>query len=407
MAYSLFRAFSSRNYKLYVSGQSVSLIGTWMQRTAVYWVVYVDTRSSFMLGLTMFCTQFPSFLFSLFGGVVSDKYNRYRVLIITQVASLVQAALLAILVIFTNYQVWEILLLSALLGFINAFDVPARQALVYDMVDDKNHLPNAIAINSSMVNLARLTGPALAGVALARWGAGTCFMLNAISFVAVIASLLLMRFTKPIPVMHTRNMIGELKAGFAYLRKERGLALIIIYLGSMSLLVLPFNALLPVFAKNIFKGNASTYGFLNSMIGLGAIAGTLFLASLKSHNSLKRILLFTTLVFGVGLMLFSVTGNFALASVFAVVTGFGMMAQVTLSNTIIQTTVAEDMRGRVISYYAMAFFGLQPLGALMVGSVSGSIGAPRTLFAEGIAALCLFVVFAYLMRREVWRKKVI
>ncbi|NNM95928.1 MAG: MFS transporter [Bacteroidia bacterium] len=407
MAYSLFRAFSSRNYKLYVSGQSVSLIGTWMQRTAVYWVVYVDTRSSFMLGLTMFCTQFPSFLFSLFGGVVSDKYNRYRVLIITQVASLVQAALLAILVIFTNYQVWEILLLSALLGFINAFDVPARQALVYDMVDDKNHLPNAIAINSSMVNLARLTGPALAGVALARWGAGTCFMLNAISFVAVIASLLLMRFTKPIPVMHTRNMIGELKAGFAYLRKERGLALIIIYLGSMSLLVLPFNALLPVFAKNIFKGNASTYGFLNSMIGLGAIAGTLFLASLKSHNSLKRILLFTTLVFGVGLMLFSVTGNFALASVFAVVTGFGMMAQVTLSNTIIQTTVAEDMRGRVISYYAMAFFGLQPLGALMVGSVSGSIGAPRTLFAEGIAALCLVVVFAYLMRREVWRKKVI
>lgn len=407
MAYSLFRAFSSRNYKLYVSGQSVSLIGTWMQRTAVYWVVYVDTRSSFMLGLTMFCTQFPSFLFSLFGGVVSDKYNRYRVLIITQVASLVQAALLALLVIFTNYQVWEILLLSALLGFINAFDVPARQALVYDMVDDKNHLPNAIAINSSMVNLARLTGPALAGVALARWGAGTCFMLNAISFVAVIASLLLMRFTKPIPVMHTRNMIGELKAGFAYLRKERGLALIIIYLGSMSLLVLPFNALLPVFAKNIFKGNASTYGFLNSMIGLGAIAGTLFLASLKSHNSLKRILLFTTLVFGVGLMLFSVTGNFALASVFAVVTGFGMMAQVTLSNTIIQTTVAEDMRGRVISYYAMAFFGLQPLGALMVGSVSGSIGAPRTLFAEGIAALCLVVVFAYLMRREVWRKKVI
>lgn len=404
MALSIFRAFDSRNYRLFVSGQSVSLIGTWMQRTAIYWVVYIETRSSFMLGLTMFCTQFPSFLFSLFGGVVSDRYNRYRVLIATQVASLIQALLLTLVVIFTKYEVWEILALSAALGFINAFDVPARQSLVFDMVDNKEHLSNAIAINSSMVNLARLTGPALAGIILAKWGAGTCFMLNALSFVAVIISLLLMKFKKPVPVMRTRNAIGELIAGFAYLRKERGLALVILYLGCMSLLVLPFNTLLPVFAKNIFKGDASTYGLLNSAIGLGAIAGTLFLASLKSQKSLKGILLLTTLIFGTGLILFSFTGNFNIACFFAVITGFGLMAQVTLSNTIIQTSVAEEMRGRAISYYAMAFFGLQPLGALLVGAVSARFGAPHTILAEGIAALCVFLVFFFLMRKEAWNK---
>ncbi len=405
MEITLFRAFVSRNYRLFVAGQSVSLIGTWMQRTAVYWVVYIETKSSFMLGVTMFCTQFPSFMFSLFGGVVSDRYNRYRVLITTQIASLIQALLLALVVIFTRYSIWEILVLSAALGLINAFDVPARQALVYDMVDNKEHLSNAIAINSSMVNLARLTGPALAGIVLAKWGAGTCFTLNALSFVAVIFSLLLMRFTKPLSVTHARKVLGELKEGFVYLQKERELALVILYLASISLLVLPFNTLLPVFAKNIFKGDASTYGFLNSMIGLGAITGTLFLASLKSSKRLKRILLITTVIFGAGLILFSLASNFALASFFAVVTGFGMMAQVTLSNTIVQTSVAEEMRGRAISYYAMAFFGLQPLGALMIGAVSSRIGAPHTLIAEGTAALAICIVFTYLMGKDVWSKK--
>jgi MFS family permease len=201
-----FRAFQSRNYRLYFFGQSISLIGTWMQRTAVYWVIYMQTHSAFMLGVAVFATQFPSFLFSPFGGVISDRYNRYHVLLVTQAMSLVQATLLAGLVIFTHFQVWEILTLSVMLGTINAFDVPARQSMVHDMVNKKEDLPNAIAFNSSMVNLARLVGPAVSGIVLEKLGAGTCFMINALSFVAVIVSLVFMRFPLYIPRPHTKEV---------------------------------------------------------------------------------------------------------------------------------------------------------------------------------------------------------
>src|ERR1700742_3986917 len=226
-----FRAFKSRNYRLYFTGQSISLIGTWMQKTAVSWVIYTLTHSTFMLGLTLFASQFPSFLFSLMGGVVSDRYHRFRVLLTTQVASILQATILAILILAGHYAVWEILMLSVLLGLINAFDVPARQSLVYEMIDDKKDLPNALALNSSMVNLSRLIGPAIAGFVLEKWGDGTCFLLNALSFLAVIGSLLLMRLPKYIKELHNKNVFGELREGYSYLKKTPSISYVIIMLG--------------------------------------------------------------------------------------------------------------------------------------------------------------------------------
>ena len=405
MNISTFRAFRSRNYRLYFSGQSISLIGTWMQRTSVYWLIYVQTQSTFMLGLTVFAAQFPSFLFSLLGGVVSDRYNRYRVLLLTQVISMVQATLLTMLIFFNQYTVWQILGLNVLLGIINAFDVPARQAMVYDMVDDKEDLSNAIALNSSMVNLARLLGPAIAGIVLEMYGAGTCFMINALSFAAVIVSLLFMRLPKYTPQIHPKKVMGELKEGFNYLKQTPSIGFIILFLACASLLVLPFTTLLPVYAKVIFKGNAAIFGYLNSAIGLGAVSGTIFLASLKPGVNLKIILFINTLIFGLGLIAFSHMNNLPVALFFAVITGFGMMSQVTVSNTILQTTVSLEMRGRVISYFAMAFFGMQPLGGLLVGSVSHYIGTPNTILAEGVAALLIALVFSFVLRKDIFKRK--
>ncbi|HJP63344.1 MAG TPA: MFS transporter [Mucilaginibacter sp.] len=405
MKVTTFNAFKSRNYRLYFTGQSVSLIGTWMQKTAVSWVIYSLTHSTFMLGLTLFASQFPSFVFSLMGGVVSDRYDRFKVLLGTQIASMIQASLLAVLILLGHYAVWEILSLSVMLGIINAFDVPARQSLVYEMIDDKKDLPNALALNSSMVNLSRLIGPAIAGFVLETLGDGTCFLLNALSFFAVIGSLLMMRLPKYTSEEHTKNIIGELKDGLVYLKKTPSIAFVILMLGLISLFVLPYSTLLPVYAKDIFKGTASTFGILDSVIGLGAFSGAIFLASLSPGSNLKRILAINTLVFGAGLMLFSHEGNYPLALVFATVAGFGMMSQITVSNTLIQTTVEPYMRGRVISYYAMAFFGMQPLGGLLIGSVSKWIGTPNTMLAEGVIALLIGILHFRFLRKERLKKQ--
>jgi len=400
MNISTFQAFRSRNYRLYFAGQSVSLIGTWMQKTAVSWVIYTLTHSTFMLGVTLFASQFPSFLLSLFGGVVSDRYNRFRVLLTTQVASMIQATILAVLILMKHYAVWEILALSVMLGVINAFDVPARQSLVYEMIEDKKDLPNALALNSSMVNLSRLIGPGIAGFILEYWGDGVCFALNAASFIAVIGSLLLMTLPKYVKQPHTKNVFGELREGFAYLKATPSISYVIMMLGLISLLVLPFSTLIPYYAREVFKGNATTFGVIDSVIGLGAFTGAIFLASLHAGSNLKKILSINTLVFGVGLVLFSHENTYWLALVFATIAGFGMMSQITISNTLIQTTVEPNMRGRVISFYAMAFFGLQPLGGLLVGSVSKWIGAPDTILCEGIAALLIGLMHIRYLRKE-------
>jgi MFS family permease len=405
MAIHTFRAFGSRNYRLYFSGQSVSLVGTWMQKTAVSWVIYTMTHSAFMLGLTVFATQFPSFLLSLFGGVISDRYDRYKVLLFTQVASLVQATLLALLILLRQGTVWEILTLSAILGIINAFDVPARQSLVYEMVDNKSHLSNALALNSSMVNLARLVGPAISGIVLESFGAGVCFLINAASFVAVLTSLLLMKLPVYEKRMTRKKVLADLAEGLIYLKRTPAIGNIILMLACISLLVLPYSTLLPVYAKVIFHGNAATFGYINSFIGLGAICGTFFLASLKHGADLKIILLANTLIFGAGLILFSHTHYFPLAMLFATISGFGMMSQTTICNTIIQTTVNQRMRGRVISYFAMAFFGMLPLGSLFIGAVSQRIGAPDTILSEGIAAIIIALLFSPFLSKDRLKRK--
>jgi MFS family permease len=404
MNISTFNAFKSRNYRLYFAGQSISLVGTWMQKTAVSWVIYSLTHSEFMLGVTLFASLFPSFLFSFLGGVTADRYNRYRLLLATQAASMVQALLLTALIFWGHYVVWEIIALSAVLGLINAFDVPARQSLVYEMVDNKADLPNALALNSSMVNLSRLIGPGIAGLVLEKFGDTVCFGANAISFIAVIGSLLMMRLPKMESKKHDKNIFSELKEGFVYISNTPSIKSILIMLAAISLLVLPFSTLIPVYAKDIFKGTASTFGVLDSVIGLGAFSGAIYLASLKPGHNLKKILAVNTLIFGAGLVIFSHMPSYPLALLFAAVTGFGMMSQITISNTLIQTTVTPEMRGRVISFYAMAFFGMQPLGGLLVGSVSQWIGTADTVMLEGIVALIIGILHFRFLRKTQLQK---
>jgi MFS family permease len=376
-----------------------------MQRTAVSWVVYSMTHSAFMLGLTIFASQFPSFLLSLFGGIVSDRYNRHKILLVTQTASMIQAVLLTILIFTKQYTVWEILTLSIILGVINAFDVPARQPLVHEMVHDKADLPNALALNSAMVNLARLLGPALSGIVLEKFGAGTCFLINALSFVAVIISLLLLKlpaYTHPA----VKKKIGkDLTEGLSYLKNTPTIGIVILLLSLVSFFVLSYNTLLPVFAKVVFKGGAATFGYINSFIGLGAVVCTFFLASLKPGADLKIILLVNTVVLGICLILFSHTGYFPLAMFFATLFGFGGMSQSTICLTIIQVHSAANMRGRVMSFVAMAVFGMLPLGSLLIGAVSQRIGAKDTIFCQGLLALVIAALFSNYLRSDRLRKK--
>jgi len=339
------------------------------------------------------------------GGVVSDKYNRYQVMIVTQIASLVQAFLLVVVVMFTQYALWEIFALSALLGTINAFDVPARQSMVNEIISHKEDLPNAIALNSSMVNIARLIGPAISGIVLEKLGAGTCFLINALSFIVVILCLLFMRLPKYIRQQHSKKAMHEFKEGWKYLKRTPSISLVILLIASISISVLPFTTLLPVFAKVIFKGNASTFGYLNSAIGLGAVGGTIFLASLKANVNLKKILFINILILGAGLILFSHSTNLTVALIFAMLSGFGMMSQTTISNTIIQTNVSQEMRGRVISYFAMAYFGMLPLGGLLIGIVSEYIGAPNTILAEGTISIFIAIIFLPFLKKDILKEK--
>ncbi len=400
-----FRAFKNRNYALFFSGQSVSMIGTWMQRTGVSWLVYSITHSPFMLGVTIFASQFPSFLFSLFGGILADRYDRYKILLFTQTASMLQAILLAVLTLTNHYAIWQILVLSAVLGVINAFDVPARQPLVHELVSDKADLPNALALNSSMVNVARLVGPALSGIVLGKFGAGICFLINAASFLAVLISLLLMKLPKRIPVLVKKKITSELAEGFHYVKNTPALSVTLLLLSAVCLLILPYDTLLPVFAKVIFKGDATTFGYIFSFIGLGAICGTLFLASLKPGTDLKAVLLTSTVILGISLMLFSHTSYFPLAMVFAVFSGFGAMAQNTICITIIQLNADAKMRGRVMGYVALAYFGMLPLGSLLVGWLSQQIGSQNTLLGQGVIALVIAGVFAHFLRKDKLNKE--
>jgi len=396
---STFRAFHNRNYALFFGGQSISQIGTWMQRTAVIWVIYSLTHSASMIGFAVFAQQFPSFLLSLFGGVVADRYDRYKILLVTQTASMIQAILLAALILTSHYVIWEILTLSAVLGIINAFDVPARQPMILELIENKDDLANAISLNSGMVNIARMVGPALSGIVLQKFGAGICFSLNAVSFIAVITSLLLMKFPKFNPPAVKKKITSELAEGFKYIRETPVISMIMLVLVSLSLFVLPYDTTEPIFAKVVYKGNATTYGYISSCVGLGAILGSLLLASVKKGTDLKAILIGSIVVLGTGLILFSRVSYLPLALPFAVIIGLGSLTPMSTCITIIQMETVTNMRGRVMSYMAMSFFGVLPIGSLLIGTISQKIGAPLTMFFQGIIALIIALVFFKLFKK--------
>lgn len=395
----IFRAFRSLNYTLYFFGRAVSQFGTWMQRTAVIWVIYSVTHSPFLIGLTIFAEQFPSFIFSFPGGVAADRYNRYTVIKITQITSMAQAILLATLIYTGHVVVWEILSLSVLLGVINAFDVPARQALVNDMVADPADLPNALSLTTATASLAQLLGPALAGIVLSAFGAPVCFLLNAASFGGVLLSLLLMKLPIPAKKDNNKKIVTEFSEGFSYIKKTPSLGIIILMLGIVSLLVLPYNTVVPVFAKVVFKGGASTFGYITSCVGVGAVLGTIYLASRKPGTHLRRILFFSTILMGVGLIGFSQIKNFPVAMVFAAMAGFGGIAQFTVCNICIQSESTAAMRGRVIGILLMAIFGMMPLGSVLIGAVTQHVGPTITVAAEGIIAIIIALAFGkYLIK---------
>jgi len=396
----LLRSLRHRNYRLFFTGQSFSLVGTWMQRMAVSWLVYRLTHSAAMLGLVAFAGQFPSFLLSPLGGIVSDRYQRFKILLTTQIASLVQASVLAALVLSKHINIAEIIALSMMLGIINAFDTPSRQSLVIEMVTDKADLSNAIALNSSMVNVARLLGPSIAGILLASVGEGICFLLNAVSFLAVITSLLLMQIVPRTLTPPTQNVFREFREGFRFLVRTPALLRVIVMLAAVSLVAMPYSTLLPIFARDIYHGDATTFGWLNSMAGLGALAGAFYLASRKTSKYLHQVIAITSLAFAAGLLCFGWSSRLGFALGFIPLCGFGMMSQIAASNTLIQTSVPDYLRGRMLSFYIMAFQGMMPVGSYLVGILAHRIGAPATLRWEGGSCLAISLIYIYYLRRQ-------
>jgi len=390
----IFRGLSHRNYRLFFGGQGISLIGTWMQQIAMSWLVYRMTHSVFLLGLIGFSSQICSFFFSAFAGVLSDRWNRHRILVATQSLAMVQAFILATLTLTGTIAVHHLIILSVFLGLVNAFDMPTRQAFVVEMVEKREDLGNAIALNSFLFNGARLVGPSIAGILISILGEGMCFLLNGLSFLAVIIALLAMKMPPNKRETEQTQLWQGLKEGFAYAFRFPPIRSILFFLGWISLVGMANTTLMPVFAKDILHGNAQTYGFLMAAIGVGAIIGAIYLASRRSVLGLGRIIVFASGIFGIGLISFSLSHVLWLSSFFLLLTGFGMMVHMASSNTILQTMVDDDKRGRVMSLYTMAFMGMAPLGSLAGGSLAGRIGAPYTLIIGGASCLIGSFMFA-------------
>lgn len=380
------RALRSRNFRLFAAGQSLSLVGTWMTRVATAWLVYRLTRSAQLLGLVAFAGQVPTFLLAPFAGVWVERLDRRKLLVATQAAAAVQSLALAALALAHVVAVPEIFALAVLQGLINAFDMPARQSFIIQMVDDRNDLGNAIAINSSMVNGARLFGPALAGMVIAAAGEGWCFLIDGVSYFAVIASLLMMRL-EPHARRHQVGMLEQMREGWTYVTTFRPIRSILLLFALLALVGFPYAVLLPIFAARVLHGDAATLGWLSGASGVGALVSALSLAARKSVVGLTRMLQAASVLFGGALILFGLSHVLWLSLAAIAVVGFGMMQGMAVSNTIIQTLAPEDKRGRIMSYFAMAFFGAAPFGSLLAGGLAHRIGAPATVVVSG--ALCL------------------
>ncbi len=389
---SALRALRHRNYRLFFGGQLVSLTGTWMQSVAQSWLVYRLTGSAVLLGFVGFSSQIPVFLLATLGGTLADRVNRHRILITTQTLAMLGASTLAALTLTGHVRVWHVFMLAAMLGVVNAFDMPARQAFVVDMVG-RDDLVNAIALNSSMFNGARLIGPAVAGVLVSSIGEGWCFFANAVSYVAVLTGLLLMRIERRARVPLPGSALASIVEGYKFVGKTAPVRALLLLLGLVSLMGMPYAVLMPIFADQILHGGASGLGLLMGASGAGALAGALSLAMRKGVRGLGRWVAFASAGFGMSLILFSQSRTFWLSAALLVPVGFSMMIQMASSNTLVQAMVPDSLRGRVMAVYSMMFMGMAPIGALLAGTLAGRIGAPTTVAIGGAVCIVGAVVF--------------
>jgi MFS family permease len=386
------RALRHRNFQLFFSGQLISLIGTWMQNIAQSWLVYRLTGSSLLLGAVGFAGQIPVFLIAPLGGTTADRHNRHRVVIGTQVASMLLAFALAALTLSGKVHVWHIFVLAALLGVVNSFDIPGRQAFLVDMVG-KEDLMNAIALNSSMFNGARIVGPAIAGILVAGIGEGWCFFANAVSYIAVIAGLLMMRVEAPRKLASGGSQLRHILEGFQFVRRTAPIRTLLLLLGLVSLVAMPYTVLMPVFADRILHGGARGLGILMGATGVGALLGALTLASRSGLSGLGRWIALSCGGFGIFLILFSFSRHFWLSTFLLVPVGFCMMLEMSSSNTLIQAMVPDELRGRVMAVYSMMFMGMAPFGALFAGALADRIGAAITVALGAIACVGGAILF--------------
>jgi MFS family permease len=392
----LTRALQHRNFRLFFGGQSISLVGTWITRVATSWLVYRLTGSELLLGIAGFAGQIPTLIITPFAGVLVDRHDRRRILLMTQAASLVQSAILAALTFTDVITVAQIIWLQVIQGVINSFDTPARQAFVSEMVEDRRDLPNAIALNSSMVNGARIIGPSIGGLLIAGFGEAWCFAIDAISYIAVIGSIVAMRV--PPRARHEAaemHLLDELHHGWKYVMHSVPIRSALLLVAIVCMAGTPYTVLMPAIAQQVFHGGPNTLGLLMTATGVGALSGALYLAQRESVVGLGRIIGWAAAVFGIGLVIFSQTSSLWPAFIVLAIAGCGFMIHLAATNTILQTIVEERLRGRVMSFYTMAFFGTVPIGSLIGGIMADRYGAPNTVLASGILCLAGSVWFAY------------
>jgi len=383
----LTRALRHRNYRLFFSGQSVSLVGTWITRVATSWLVYRLTGSELLLGLVSFCGQIPTMLLAPFAGVLVDRWDRHRLLVLTQAASMLQSFVLAVLTLRHEITVPWLLGLQIVQGVINAFDTPARQAFVVEMVEDRADLANAIALNSSMVNGSRIIGPSIGGLLIAAVGEGWCFLADAVSYLFVIASLLMMRLPSARSARVEARVLEELRVGYRYVRESAPIRTALVVLAIVSTMAMPYTVLMPAYAAEVLHGGPNTLGLLMTASGVGALGGGLYLASRQSVVGLGRVAAYSTLIFGAGLVAFAFTTSLWVALAVLPFVGAGFMVEMAATNTVLQTLVTDDLRGRVMAFYTMAFFGTAPLGSLLAGLAADRVGARWTIAAGGVISL--------------------
>ncbi len=392
---STYRSLHHRNYRLFFGGQGLSLIGTWMQQVAVNWLTFRLTHSTLLLGVVGFASSIPAFLLAPFTGVLADRWNRHRTLIVTQVLSMMQALTLASLVLSGTVVVWHIILLSLSLGFINALDAPVRQSFVVELVEKKEDLGNAIALNSSIFNAAQLVGPAIAGILITLVGEGICFLLNGISFIAVIISLLAMKITFCQKKERQNKALWHgLKEGFSYSFSFAPIRSVLLILAWSNLLGTSYSTLLPVYASDILHGGAHTLGFLTAAVGCGAFIGSIFLASRKSALGLERIIALAAGLFGVTFVILSFARSLPISLLLMLLMGAGILMRNVGCNTTLQTLVDEDKRGRIMSLFIMGNMGMQPFGSLLAGTLADAMGAPQTMMTCGILCTLGAIIFA-------------